>query len=69
MTENSNLYPELPPVLTVLQLGEFLGIGRNQAYTLTRSGQIDSLRIGNHIRIPRHAVLRYIGVPEEELFA
>lgn len=60
-------YNELPPIMTVLQLGEFLGIGRNQAYALARSGQIDVLRIGCQIRIPRHAVLRYLGVPEGQM--
>jgi len=58
-------YNELPPVLTVLQLGDFLGIGRNNAYALTRSGQIEVLHIGKQIRIPRHAVLRYLGLSEE----
>lgn len=55
-------YEEIPPILTVPELGAFLGIGRNCAYDLARSGQIAVLHIGNQIRIPRHAVLRYLGV-------
>lgn len=60
-------YEEIPPILTVPELGAFLGIGRNRAYELARSGQIAVLHIGNQIRIPRHAVLRYLGVEETTL--
>ena len=52
---------EIPAILTVPQLAEFLGIGRNAAYDLARSNQIPVLKIGNTIRIPRHAVLKYLG--------
>lgn len=51
---------ELPLVLTVEDLMPVLGIGRNTAYDLVRSGQIQSLRIGRQIRIPRNAVIQYI---------
>ena len=61
-----NLYTltEIPPVMTVSQLSKFLGIGRNQGYQLVRSNQLEVLRIGKQIRIPRHSVLRYLGVSE-----
>lgn len=51
---------ELPLVLTVEDLMPVLSIGRNTAYDLVRSGQIQSLRIGRKIRIPRNAVIQYI---------
>lgn len=54
---------ELPPVLTVPELAEFLGIGRSAAYQLARSNQLDTLHIGHQVRIPRHAVLKYLGLP------
>ena len=37
-----------------------LGIGRNTAYELVRSGQIKSLRIGRKIRIPKAEVLAFL---------
>ena len=37
-----------------------LGIGRNTAYELVRSGQIRSIRIGRKIRIPRDAVAEFL---------
>lgn len=56
---------EIPAVMRVPELGEFLGIGRNGAYQLVRSGQVKALRIGRKIRIPRHAVLQFLGVSEQ----
>jgi len=57
-------YPEIPPVLNISQLGEVLKIGRNQAYELAKSNAIHSLKIGKQIRIPRHEVLRLLGVED-----
>jgi len=51
---------ELPLVLTVEELMPVLCIGRNTAYDLVRSGQIQSLRIGHQIRIPREALIEFI---------
>lgn len=53
---------EIPPVLDVPSLAVFLGIGRNTAYNLIRSKQIKALYIGRKIRVPRHAVLQYLGI-------
>ena len=58
---NNCTYKEIPAILTVPQLAEFLNIGKNAAYDLARSDQIEVLRIGRKIRVPRHAVLRYLG--------
>ena len=64
MRPNIYTYSEIPAILTVQQLSEFLHIGLSQAYNLARSDQLDVLRIGNTIRIPRHSLLRYLGVDE-----
>jgi excisionase family DNA binding protein len=48
-------------VLTVTELQEILGIGRNKAYSLLQSGAIPSVRIGKKWRIPKDAVLHYLG--------
>ena len=60
--ENSRYHSieELPLILTVDDLMPVLCIGRNTAYDLVRSGQIQSLRIGHQIRIPRDAVVKFI---------
>ena len=51
---------ELPMTLRVGDLMPILGIGRNTAYELIRSGQIRSVRIGRQIRIPRDALLEFL---------
>ena len=51
---------ELPMTLQVEDLMPILGIGRNTAYQLIRSGQIRSVRIGRQIRIPREALLEFL---------
>lgn len=51
---------ELPVTLRVEDLMPILGIGRNTAYELIRSGQIRSVRIGRQIHIPRDALLEFL---------
>lgn len=51
---------DLPMTLRVEDLMSLLGIGRNIAYELVRSGQIRSIRIGRQIRIPRDALLEFL---------
>ena len=51
---------ELPVTLRVEDLMPLLGIGRNTAYELIRSGQIRSVRVGRQIRIPREALLEFL---------
>lgn len=47
-------------VLTVEQLMEILCIGKNVAYKLLNSGEIQSFKIGRIHRIPRKCVTDYI---------
>lgn len=65
---DNSLYTEeeIPAVMNVQQLSAFLGVGRNTAYALVRSNQVKALRIGKQLRIPRHAVLRYLGVTVQQ---
>ena len=51
---------DLPMTLRVEDLMPLLGIGRNTAYELIRSGQVRSVRIGRQIRIPRDALLEFL---------
>ena len=50
----------LPLVLKVEDLMPILQIGRSAAYTLVRSGQIYSVRVGRSYRIPRDALEEYL---------
>ncbi len=50
----------LPVTLRVEELMPILGIGRNTAYELVRSGRPRSIRVGRQIRIPKAEVLRFL---------
>ena len=52
---------DLPLALRVEDLMPILGIGRNTAYELVRSGQIRSIRVGRKIRVPKDAVGAFLG--------
>ncbi len=55
-------FDDLPLTLRVEDLMPILGIGRNTAYELVRSGQIKSIRIGKQIRIPKNEVYRFLNL-------
>lgn len=39
--------------MSVMEMAECLGIGRNMAYELVKTGRIPALKIGRQIRIPK----------------
>ena len=60
MTERPSSFDDLPLNLRVEELMPILGVGRNTAYELVRSGQIRSIRIGRQLRVPKDAVLNFL---------
>ena len=58
---------DIPLALRVEDLMPILGIGRNTAYELVRSGQIRSIRVGRKIRVPKDAVAAFLGETEDLL--
>jgi excisionase family DNA binding protein len=53
--------PEQPSLLlTVSEAADLLGIGRNLAYELVRTGRIPSIRLGRVIRIPRFGLEQWV---------
>ena len=60
MSSNYHSFAELPLTLRVEDLMPILGIGRNTAYELVRSGKIRSIRIGRQLRIPKDAIQDYL---------
>lgn len=51
---------DLPLVLSVTEIAEILGVGRNMAYALIREGSIRSIRAKSRILIPRSELIRYL---------
>lgn len=54
------MFRQYKDVLTVKEVCEALGIGRNTAYTLLRTGTLRSVRIGKSIRIPKKYLTEYV---------
>lgn len=53
-------YNELPLFLSVQETATALGIGRNTAYSMIRSGKIANVRVGHKIRVPKDALKRLV---------
>lgn len=51
---------DLPVTLCVEELMPILGIGRNTAYKLVRSGRLRSIRVGRQVRIPKNALIEFL---------
>ncbi len=57
---------DLPPILTVDQTAQVLGISRGLAFTAVRAGDIPSIRIGRRILVPRDRLRQMLGVDPAE---
>ena len=51
---------DLPVTLRVEELMPILGIGRNTAYALVRSGRLRCIRVGRQVRIPKNALIEFL---------
>ena len=51
---------DLPEVMTVKEMQKFLKVGRNKAYAIIKSGEIEVLYIGSSIRVTKTALWNYI---------
>lgn len=56
---------QLPDVLTVEEFAAFARIGRRQAYSAVRRGDVYARKIGKSLRIPKSAIARWLD-PENE---
>lgn len=52
----------VPLVISVSELAQILRISRNTAYEIVRSGQIQSVRTGTQIRIPKKEIEKYLNI-------
>lgn len=59
--QTSSEVDRLPLVLTVQEAASLLRIGRNQAYELVRAGKLGAIRCGRTWRVPRQALIAYLG--------
>ena len=57
---------ELPMVLNVHEVSDFIGLGLSQVYELIRRIDFPAFRVGNRIFIPRDKFLAWIDTQTEE---
>ena len=55
-----NHFDDLPDLLTVKELQEFLRLGRNRTYELLKSRAIPSIRLGQKLLVPRQGVREFL---------
>lgn len=53
-------YEDLPLMLSVLEVGEVLGISRAGAYELIHSAGFPHIKIGNRLVVPRDKFIAWI---------
>ncbi len=54
------MFTDYPDVVTVPQLMKMLSVGRQAAYELVHSGEIQSFKVGKSIKIPKIKIIEYI---------
>ncbi|MBY3623797.1 helix-turn-helix domain-containing protein [Acinetobacter sp. CUI P1] len=58
---------DLPPVLQVIDVQNYLGIGKKQAYELCNSGQFHIVRVGRLIKVSREVFINWLqGVNDDK---
>ena len=51
---------DLPIMVTIQELGKFLRVSRNTAYSFVKTGVIPSIKVGRQTRIYREDVIRFV---------
>lgn len=54
------MFPDYPDIVTVKQLREMLGVSRHLAYKLIDNGELQAVKIGTSLKIPKISVINYV---------
>ena len=57
---------DLPPLLSVEQACELLGVSRSAGYRAAATGDLPTLRWGRRLYVPTARLLALLGLPVEE---
>lgn len=60
----NEMFKEYPDVVTIEDVMSMLGIGRNLAYKLVRTGEIRSIKVGRRMIIPKKEIVRFLTLPD-----
>ena len=61
------MFPDYPDIVTVKQLREMLGVSRALAYKLISDGEIQAVKIGKSLKIPKVSVINYVTEGQKEV--
>lgn len=54
------MFPNYPDIVTVKQLQVMLGVSRRLAYKLINDGEIQAVKIGSSLKIPKVSVINFV---------
>ena len=60
----NDMFREYPEVVTVENVMEMLGIGRNLAYDIIRNGRLKTVKIGKRYIIPKQSVINFLATAD-----
>mgnify|MGYP000181413499 CR=1 FL=1 len=61
------MFPDYPDIVTVKQLREMLGVSRALAYKLISDGEIQAVKIGTSLKIPKVSVINFVTEERREV--
>lgn len=61
------MFPDYPDIVTVKQLRDMLGVSRALAYKLISDGEIQAVKIGTSLKIPKVSVINYVTEEKKEV--
>jgi hypothetical protein len=59
---NRSELAELPPTITVMQLGQLLSLSRSAAYRLVEAGHVEAFKLGDRWFVPTAPLKRKFGL-------
>ena len=59
---NRSELAELPPTITVMQLGKLLSLSRSAAYRLVEAGHVEAFKLGGRWFVPTAPLMRRFGL-------
>ena len=61
------MFPDYPDIVTVKQLRDMLGVSWALAYKLISDGEIQAVKIGTSLKIPKVSVINYVTEEKKEV--
>ena len=61
-----NIFQKYGDIVSVSKLAQMLGIGKTFAYKLIKSGEIEHIKSGNRIFVPKQCVIDFLNGGADE---